>query len=243
MEDSDQAPGRIFDQALRLTEGTYNIVFCRLADPNILPFFHVVLVFIYHISSFPKAMGFIGKTFPWRLVSLLLNSVLLSYRDYDRIKSVAFPRSNKEPPRPLPEDFAMNGLVWVEKYFPVDWFSNEKINDEEKYFEVPSMTEERKERILWLGCRIAEMGEWLTYDASMHHFGALPQYDIDIGIKPLVESEITTPMDTMTTDSTCTEGSLGIMTPADDREVQEDGSIMDVDQAEAAPMKTAKKAY
>lgn len=30
------------------------------------------------------------------------------------------------PPRPLPEDFALRGLLWVDKYFPADWFSTFK---------------------------------------------------------------------------------------------------------------------
>ncbi|KAI1382541.1 uncharacterized protein F4822DRAFT_150776 [Hypoxylon trugodes] len=64
----------------------------------------------------------------------------------------------------------MKGLVWVDKYFPVDWFSNDKIDDDEKYFEVASMTDDRKERILWLACRIAKLGKWLTYDETLHAF-------------------------------------------------------------------------
>lgn len=68
----------------------------------------------------------------------------------------------------------------MDKYFPNDWFSNDKIDDDEKYFEVASMTGDRKERILWLGCRIAKFGKWLTYDETLHQFGVVSEYDTEI---------------------------------------------------------------
>lgn len=40
----------------------------------------------------------------------------------------------------------MRSLLWADKYFPDDWFSTDKIDDDEKYFEVPGMIEDRKER-------------------------------------------------------------------------------------------------
>ena len=73
--------------------------------------------------------------------------------------------------RPLPDDYALRGFPWVERYFPEGWFANDKIDDDEKYFEVPSMMEERKERALWLGCCIAKRGRWLSYDKQVYLFG------------------------------------------------------------------------
>lgn len=180
-EDSNQVEAdRSFKWALELTEGTYKVALRRFADPNILPFLHVVLAFIHHLAFFPAAITVIEKTFPWKLVSLLLNSLLLSYREYDKMYSTEFPRPDKGLPRPLPEDFAMKGLIWVDKYFPNDWFSNEKIDDDEKYFEVASMTDERKERILWLGCAIAKQKKWLVYDENLHLFGVVDQYEKEV---------------------------------------------------------------
>jgi hypothetical protein len=66
--------------------------------------------------------------------------------------------------RPFPEDFALRGLLWTEDYFPTEWFTNEKIDEEEKYHERASMTAQRKERILWLAVRIAR----ITHDHSMN---------------------------------------------------------------------------
>jgi hypothetical protein len=186
-EDSANAPDheliKPFEGALRLAQGTCEVVFTRLGDPNILPFLHVMVAFLFHLTHFPTAMAFVEKKFPWKLASLLLNSLLLSYRDYERIQGDEFPRQDKElGPRPLPEDFAMKGLLFVDKYFPKDWFSNEKIDDDEKYFEVASMTDERKERILWIACRIAKHGKWLVYDEQSHQFGVTTDYEKEIDI-------------------------------------------------------------
>ena len=55
-------------------------------------------------------------------------------------------------------------FLWAEDYFPVEWFSNEKIDEEEKFHERASMTARRKERILWLAVRIARSsGSGLNY--------------------------------------------------------------------------------
>lgn len=173
----DQKLGKPMEQALLLAEGTHEKVLHRFADPNILPYVHVVLVFLFHLKEQPSAMGIIDKAFPWKLLSMLLNSLLLSYRDYERIHRAQFPRPEKESPRPLPEDFAMKGLLWVDDYFPSDWFANDKVDDDEKYFEVASMTDGRKERILWLGVALAKPGKWLVYDERMHQFSVAPQFE------------------------------------------------------------------
>jgi hypothetical protein len=40
------------------------------------------------------------------------------------------------------------------------------------------MTEERKERVIWLGCRIAEKegGKWLRFDKGAKRFGVSPRW-------------------------------------------------------------------
>lgn len=222
-----------FKRALYLTCGTQEVVFRRLADPNVLPYVHTVLVFMDHLTSYPSAMGLVETKFPWKLVSSLLNSLLLSYRDYERIESGDFPRPEKELPRPLPEDFAMKGLLWVDKYYPNDFFRNDKIDDDEKYFEVASMTEERIERILWLSCRIATHNKWLTYDKAAHAFGVASDFEQNL--------TSTSPDQDLTTDMNDTEMSSAselsetasepstIATPKNPE--QGDQWMMDVDEA------------
>ncbi|RYP59214.1 hypothetical protein DL771_010962 [Monosporascus sp. 5C6A] len=172
----EEKPERSFSSAARLVQGTYMVVFRRIGDANILPFVHVTMVFIFRLTHFANAISLVENDIPWELVSVLLNSLLQSYRSYERIRSDQFPRQEKVPaPRSLPEDFAMKGLFWVGDYFPNDWLSNE-VDDDEKYLEMKSMTEERRERILWLGCRVAKHGKWFVYDENLHQFWAAARY-------------------------------------------------------------------
>lgn len=175
--ESETKPEKSFALASRLAWSTCAVIFRRIGDNNVLPFSYVMMVFIFHLTHYPEAISLVDDDIPWELLSVLLNSLLQSYRDYDRIRSSEFPRQDKEVlPRPLPEDFAMKGLPWAEKYHLDGQFSNEEVDDDEKYFEMASMSEERKERILWLGYRIATHGKWLVYDDSLHQFQPEAKY-------------------------------------------------------------------
>jgi hypothetical protein len=86
--------------------------------------------------------------------------------------SEAFPAAVKgDSPRPLPEDFKMRGLVYAENLFPENWYRDARVEEDEKQFELPSMTDQRKERILWLGRRMAGNGTHLTWNESTRQFG------------------------------------------------------------------------
>ncbi|KAK6224351.1 hypothetical protein QIS74_02678 [Colletotrichum tabaci] len=167
--------------ALDFASRTHNVVFRRFGDPNVSPYVHVTLSFLHHLSHFPTAMGYIEEKIPWKLISYTLNSLMAKCPSVDKIESKEFPRQDKEAPRPLPEDFAQRGLLWVDKYYPDDWFTTAKFDDDEKYFEVASMAQERRERCLWLGCRLASSGNWLTYDRATREFGVPARFEMDVG--------------------------------------------------------------
>ncbi|TIC97527.1 Telomerase-binding protein EST1A [Colletotrichum higginsianum] len=175
--------------ALEFAFRTHDVVFRRFGDPNVSPYVHVTLSFLRHLSHFPTAMGHIEEKVPWKLISRTLNSLMAKCLSVDKIESEEFPRQDKEIPRPLPEDFAQRGLLWVDKYYPNDWFTSAKLDDDEKYREVASMTQERRERCLWLGCRLASSGNWLTYDLATRKFGVPARFEIDIGEITLQQSE------------------------------------------------------
>ncbi|KZL80703.1 hypothetical protein CI238_09061 [Colletotrichum incanum] len=179
MNDSETSgTSQKFLDALDFVTRTHNIVFLRKGDSNVDAYLHVTLSFLYHMSQFPTAMGYLEAKMPWKLISLMLNTSLKKCSSVDRIESEDFPRPN-ETLRPLPEDYAQRGLLWVDKYYPDDWFTR-KLDDDEKYFEMASMLLERQNRCLWLGCRLASRGNWLTYDKSTNQFGVPPEYDIEI---------------------------------------------------------------
>ncbi|KAJ8069093.1 hypothetical protein OCU04_002766 [Sclerotinia nivalis] len=159
-----------FKHAQNLSNAVLEIVLQRIGDPNALPFIHVSLVFIFRMSHFSGAMDLLAPVFPWQSLAIMLNTLLKSYKSLSRIEDSKFPLPEKDDVRPFPEDFKMRGLLWAEKYFPEKWFLNEKTDEEEKYHELPSMLEQRKERILWLACRIADAGPWINFDVSKPEF-------------------------------------------------------------------------
>ncbi|KAK4192456.1 EST/SMG-like protein 1 [Podospora australis] len=183
--ESAPTPKELVDPMTLFTK-TFDVVSRRFGDNNVLPYLHVTLVFLYHLTFCPDAMAIVEKEFPWKLTALMLNALLDSYKDYVRIEGEELPQSESVQ-RPLPEDYAMRGLLWAEKVFPSEWFANDKIDDDEKYFEMASMAEERKERILWLGCRIAAAAgaKWLRYDSQAHKFTTAPKYDIELDMVPM----------------------------------------------------------
>jgi hypothetical protein len=193
--------------ALRLLTGTYDIVCRRFGDPNVLPFLHVTLVFIHHLTFCPDAMAYLAPHFPWKLTAFMLNTLFgsssLPNVSQDSgltrlLESDRFPGAVEEGKdvkeggqgtgrwrRPLPDDFAIRGLPWAEKYHPDGWFvTEERIDDDEKYFELASMKEERRDRVIWLGCRIAERegGKWLTFDKEAKRFGVSSEYEVELDL-------------------------------------------------------------
>lgn len=163
-----------FEHAQRLSNATLSIVLQRIGDPNVLPFLHVTLVFLFHMARHPRAMRLLEASFPWEALTVMLNTLLAPYPTPSRIESTEFPLPIKDDVRPFTEDFAMRGLLWADGYYPEKWFANDKIDDEEKYLEVASMTDDRKERILWLACRLASLGSWIFYDGDSRRFSTSP---------------------------------------------------------------------
>ncbi|KAK4153104.1 hypothetical protein C8A00DRAFT_43939 [Chaetomidium leptoderma] len=224
-------PVKQLPNAIGLFTRTYDVACRRFADPNVLPFLHITLAFIYGVTFCPDAMVHLAPQFPWKLTAYMLNTLLnrsasSSTRNVSQASSLArllesdrFPglaqeggdegkegkkeagKDEKEAKkgnekgaaaaaharvrkkRPLPDDFAMRGFAWVERYFPDGWFvTEEMIDDDEKFFELPSMEEERTERVVWLGLRIAERegGKWLRFDREAKRFGVNPDYEVDL---------------------------------------------------------------
>ncbi|RGP79609.1 hypothetical protein FLONG3_2357 [Fusarium longipes] len=183
---SEAMPDEKFKLALEFGVSTIKIVVNRWGDTNTLPFLHTILVFMDYMTRYPAAMNHLEDEFPWKLTALMLNSLLGScepgYKVQNRIPS----QDKDQSPRPLPEDFAMRGLLYSEDYLPNEMFSNDKIDEDEKYFELASMAEERRDRILSLGCSIATSGSWLIWNEETNQFSPASKYDIDLQNDPTV---------------------------------------------------------
>ncbi|CRK25934.1 hypothetical protein BN1708_014366 [Verticillium longisporum] len=197
-----------FEKALQLNYRTHRVVWRRFGDPSILAYLHTTLVPIYHLIRSRNTIGRLEVSIPWKLLSVQLNTIIAASGNTIRFEDHEFPGPIKgESPRPLPEDFAMRGMIWTNTYFPSKWFSNDKIDDDEKYFEVASMTEERRIRILWIGCQIARHERWLQYDFETHQFAVSPEYDENIDELPAAAEQVAPAEDdeAMTEEQTATD--------------------------------------
>ncbi|KAH8816834.1 hypothetical protein F5884DRAFT_777558 [Xylogone sp. PMI_703] len=159
-----------FDKASTLFIATLSIILLRIGDPNILPFLHTTLAFMLRVTNFPGAMSILAANFPWALLATMLNTLISAYKTPARLESDTFPTPEKETPRPFPDDYALRGLLYVEDYFPPDWFATEAADDDEKTHEPASVNEHRRERILWIAVQIARRGNWLSYDRENMNF-------------------------------------------------------------------------
>lgn len=124
-------------------------------------------------------MKHVEKSFPWTSLVNLLNTLLsLSSSSADaKHESEVFPGRPEDGP-PLPEDFAMRGLLWAARYHPGGWFAAAKVDDEERETEPASMANQRKDRILWLGCCIARCGKWILYNSRDRAFSVMPEFAV-----------------------------------------------------------------
>ncbi|TLS20674.1 uncharacterized protein PpBr36_11014, partial [Pyricularia pennisetigena] len=180
-------------------ESTDTIVLSRLGHLNILYYTIVKLTFLLAIADLKgpgggepitPAISHVEASFPWYLLCLCLNSFAAGFET---------PGSRTAERRPLPEDWAMRGLVWAEMAFPDNYVTvNESMGEGEKTFETPSMGKQRRERCLWLVYQIAQIGtsgdadnkgtegRWITYDPDRKKFRPAAKFVSDVKIRPPV---------------------------------------------------------
>ncbi|KAH6651424.1 hypothetical protein F5144DRAFT_85605 [Chaetomium tenue] len=119
-----------FLNARRLFNAAYSVGYRHFVDPNALAFLHVTLVFIYHLTFFPKAMAHVAPEF-WEPTASMLNGLmdcsqqtLASLLEGDRNM---FPRQGKGMGVPerrlLPEDWALRGFPFIEGYYSNSWLA------------------------------------------------------------------------------------------------------------------------
>ncbi|KAK4231600.1 hypothetical protein QBC38DRAFT_541574 [Podospora fimiseda] len=173
----NKAASETLTRALDLSNKIHDVMLRRYGDSNILPYVHTTIIFMNYLTHYPDAMAYLARKFPWKLLSLFLNTLDIPEQSYSCIESESFPLPIKDNlERPLPEDYAMRSLLWADEYYPSHWF----LGKETDYEEWDSMGTERTIRILFLARRIARDGQWLKYDSVTRRFSVTPEFDIDI---------------------------------------------------------------
>ena len=170
INDSNDKSTEAFIKAKAFNLNVDIIILARYGDPNVLPYVHARLAFLVSLMENPAAKVHLDD--PWDHWVLFLNSLLPGYTTFERMTSSEIPRPGKGEHRPLPEDWALRGLIYAEKLYPPDWFLT-KQDDDEKHFEIPSMADDRKERVLWLAYKLVSYNRYIAFDNEAHTFSCV----------------------------------------------------------------------
>ena len=167
MQDNDSNAPPWIAHASRLTQRTLDGCLKDPKNSNVYPLVHVYLVFLWSLilaqqawRDFEQETVFktIERHIPWVALCLLLNHIAADSQGTSaKVRRPGFPKPSKERGRPLPEDFVLRGQLYAQWYFPLNWFDSAINDDDERSLDLPSMIQSRKERILWLGYRIASV--------------------------------------------------------------------------------------
>ena len=147
----------LVSSASKLMFSILSICLRRIGDRNVFPSVHVSFVFLLSLAGIDKAMKYVEQDVPWVEICSFLNALAKPDAMTENVWARTFPKPDHGIGRPLPEDFGMRGLLYAEDYFPVNWFSDAAVDDEERSLELPSMAAPRVERILCLGIQIASV--------------------------------------------------------------------------------------
>ncbi|MCJ1473953.1 hypothetical protein MMC13_002609 [Lambiella insularis] len=186
-----EASLRMISYASSITFETFSIALRRVGDKNVYPLVHVYMAFIYSVTNVEKATTLLQERIPWIEMAQFLTSLAKPETITSRVMSKSFPRPEEGFGRPLPEDFLMRGQLWTESLFPITWFKDAAVDDEERILELPSMAAPRVERLLWLGHRIATCKKWIVYEEDTRAFVTTP-YVRDFPLQDIAQEQLST---------------------------------------------------
>ncbi len=90
MKDAELSESPLYKQrqaATTLAVRTHAIVFRRSDDPNVLPYVHCTLLFLFYLSPNSDAMSYIAPGFAWNLLVVFLNTFLSGFSEHSLIKA------------------------------------------------------------------------------------------------------------------------------------------------------------
>jgi hypothetical protein len=152
-----------FDRAIKLADRTHEAMGKNPA------YWTVTLAFIYRISLVPGTFDILKDQLPWETISRVLNETLVDIDQDEDIANSSFECDGFPlAPEPLPEDYAVRGLIWEAHlkpaFFPDEWFERRR-SESCLTFEAP-----RKIRVAWLGHQLVKNTECILYNYESRCF-------------------------------------------------------------------------
>lgn len=175
--------------ALSFTNACFNLALRhnedRSAIQDVLPFVHVMLGWfqgvvtarslVHDRDTYYMFCALLDGDIAWGSLCLLLNTLLVYYPLNERVVSCAeqgvFLSADKPNYRPLPEDYLIRGLVWLQFFFSPNWFDG-KLAEDGRSIEDDSTRTMRAERVLWLGLWLARNCDYISFDPLTRRFSA-----------------------------------------------------------------------
>jgi hypothetical protein len=133
------------------------VVSQRIGDENILPYMHMILVYLFGLAFVPNALTYVESHVPWENITIFLNTLDRAGVAESQFEGTGFPQQMSGTGRQLPEDFVIRGLIWARFYFPDNFFNGQVADEDERNLELPSHAAPRAERCLWLGVQLASV--------------------------------------------------------------------------------------
>lgn len=157
-----------FHDVLDFAMQACNAILQRKLNANILPFFHVIMVFLSFTAHYPKAFSMIEDKIPWKPIIDRLNEAISELESASKIEMGCCLRPPSD--RPLPEDYALHGLRVCICYFAEDWFSNKNMEYEKQMCEQLSLADRRRKRLVSLGQQVARLCECIVWNGTKAEF-------------------------------------------------------------------------
>ena len=106
----------------------------------------------------------------WEDVCFFLNKLAKIDTISVNVWAEDFPQPDEKAERLLLKDFTFQGQMYTWWYFPVTWFSNTSVDDEEKIVKLSLMAKSHSHQLVWLGAQITDVSELMLYLSCLAKF-------------------------------------------------------------------------
>lgn len=155
---------------------TCRTVLGRKEDANILPFFHVLLIFLPFIVNEVIRIENLDllDLIPWQQITDLLNEVKSTLISKSGMANQEFPQSVDQSWQPLPEDAALRGLL-PERYLSRMGFSPYEREDIRTECAALDMSDVRRNRILLCALTLStdQLREFITLNPETGEYSVV----------------------------------------------------------------------